>query len=205
MTRLLASKRALALSLVVAGAAATVFALIAPGAPSAQGGASPSAIDVTPNGDTWVPGQNGVVLSGAGPIDPFVALIEAESGREVEAVWALLGGSYVFEVPGFDGSTFPDLPGPVLAAFAVLGDPASVAPPPVQPTTEPTVEPTIAPTTPPETEPTMEPTQSPSDGAEPYYANCEEVREAGADPIFILEPGYGPHLDPDGDGIGCYP
>ncbi|WP_406379234.1 excalibur calcium-binding domain-containing protein [Streptomyces sp. NBC_01618] len=36
-----------------------------------------------------------------------------------------------------------------------------------------------------------------------YYANCTAVRAAGAAPIHAGEPGYGRHLDRDGDGIGC--
>lgn len=35
------------------------------------------------------------------------------------------------------------------------------------------------------------------------YANCSEVRAAGAAPIYEGTPGYGRHLDRDGDGIGC--
>ncbi|WP_143331980.1 excalibur calcium-binding domain-containing protein [Domibacillus antri] len=36
-----------------------------------------------------------------------------------------------------------------------------------------------------------------------YYENCGAVREAGADPIRTGDPGYGTHLDRDGDGVGC--
>jgi uncharacterized membrane protein YgcG len=35
------------------------------------------------------------------------------------------------------------------------------------------------------------------------YANCSAVRAAGAAPIRRGEPGYGRHLDRDGDGVGC--
>ncbi|MFN4185260.1 MAG: excalibur calcium-binding domain-containing protein [Hyphomonas sp.] len=35
------------------------------------------------------------------------------------------------------------------------------------------------------------------------YRNCTEARAAGAAPVRIGEPGYGPHLDRDNDGIGC--
>lgn len=35
------------------------------------------------------------------------------------------------------------------------------------------------------------------------YANCMEARLAGAAPFRRGEPGYGTHLDRDGDGIGC--
>lgn len=37
------------------------------------------------------------------------------------------------------------------------------------------------------------------------FANCSEARAAGAAPVRRGEPGYGPHLDRDDDGIGCEP
>ncbi|WP_326732543.1 excalibur calcium-binding domain-containing protein [Streptomyces phaeochromogenes] len=40
-------------------------------------------------------------------------------------------------------------------------------------------------------------------GNDVYYANCSEARAAGAAPIHRGEPGYGSHLDRDGDGVGC--
>ncbi len=39
--------------------------------------------------------------------------------------------------------------------------------------------------------------------AEVYYANCAEVRAAGAAPIRRGEPGYRSGLDRDGDGVAC--
>ena len=36
-----------------------------------------------------------------------------------------------------------------------------------------------------------------------YYPNCTAARNAGAAPVRRGQPGYGPHLDRDGDGIGC--
>lgn len=35
------------------------------------------------------------------------------------------------------------------------------------------------------------------------YPNCAAARAAGAAPVRRGEPGYGPHLDRDGDGVGC--
>lgn len=35
------------------------------------------------------------------------------------------------------------------------------------------------------------------------YANCAAARAAGAAPVRRGDPGYGPHLDRDNDGIGC--
>lgn len=37
------------------------------------------------------------------------------------------------------------------------------------------------------------------------FANCAAARAAGAAPVRLGEPGYGAHLDRDGDGIGCEP
>lgn len=39
-------------------------------------------------------------------------------------------------------------------------------------------------------------------GGSTYYKNCTAVRAAGADPIRRGDPGYGRHLDRDGDGGG---
>ena len=44
-------------------------------------------------------------------------------------------------------------------------------------------------------------TQTPS--GEVYYPNCAAARAAGAAPVRRGQPGYGSHLDRDGDGIGC--
>lgn len=35
------------------------------------------------------------------------------------------------------------------------------------------------------------------------YRNCAEARAAGAAPVRRGDPGYGPHLDRDNDGVGC--
>ncbi|MFF3320333.1 excalibur calcium-binding domain-containing protein [Streptomyces sp. NPDC003035] len=58
------------------------------------------------------------------------------------------------------------------------------------------------------TTPAPRPTQDDSDdsggsGSVVSYANCAAVRAAGADPIRRGDPGYGRHLDRDGDGVGC--
>lgn len=36
-----------------------------------------------------------------------------------------------------------------------------------------------------------------------YYPNCDAARRAGAAPVRRGQPGYGRHLDRDGDGVGC--
>lgn len=35
------------------------------------------------------------------------------------------------------------------------------------------------------------------------FPNCTAARAAGAAPVRAGDPGYGPHLDRDNDGIGC--
>lgn len=40
-------------------------------------------------------------------------------------------------------------------------------------------------------------------GGSVYYANCSEVRAAGAAPIRRGQPGYASHLDRDNDGVAC--
>jgi len=42
-------------------------------------------------------------------------------------------------------------------------------------------------------------------GSNRPFANCAEARAAGAAPVRRGEPGYGPHLDRDNDGVGCEP
>ena len=36
-----------------------------------------------------------------------------------------------------------------------------------------------------------------------YYRSCAAARAAGAAPVRLGKPGYGRHLDRDGDGVGC--
>ena len=36
-----------------------------------------------------------------------------------------------------------------------------------------------------------------------YYPNCSAARSVGAAPVYAGQPGYGSHLDRDGDGVGC--
>lgn len=48
---------------------------------------------------------------------------------------------------------------------------------------------------------------TPGGGSSPgrTFRNCDEARAAGAAPVRRGDPGYGPHLDRDNDGIGCEP
>jgi hypothetical protein len=70
---------------------------------------------------------------------------------------------------------------------------------------------TVAPTTPTTTAPVVAspaPLPPPAFAAPPppvsgYFENCTAARAAGAAPVYAGDPGYGPHLDRDGDGVGC--
>lgn len=44
---------------------------------------------------------------------------------------------------------------------------------------------------------------SPADPGNVYYENCDAARAAGGAPVRAGQPGYGSHLDRDGDGTGC--
>lgn len=43
----------------------------------------------------------------------------------------------------------------------------------------------------------------PEQDANVYYENCDAARAGGAAPVRRGDPGYGSHLDRDGDGVGC--
>ena len=53
----------------------------------------------------------------------------------------------------------------------------------------------------PTTTTTAAPTTTTTEGVS--FRNCSEAREAGALPLREGDPGYGPHLDRDGDGEAC--
>jgi hypothetical protein len=79
-------------------------------------------------------------------------------------------------------SKFASEPARVVAAVPSLAPPSSyVAAPAVRPAPTPTYRP----------------------AAPFFYRNCTEARARGAAPVRSTDPGFGPHLDRDRDGIGC--
>jgi hypothetical protein len=86
----------------------------------------------------------------------------------------------------------PALPPPTTTTTA---PPPTTAPRPTTTGRPPTT--TTAPPPPP-TGPPPPPTEPP-----PYYEDCFDAWQAGALPLRVGDPGYGPHLDPDGDGRAC--
>jgi hypothetical protein len=51
--------------------------------------------------------------------------------------------------------------------------------------------------------PYVAPAVVPESSGSTYYTNCTAARNAGAAPVRVGDPGYGSHLDRDGDGVGC--
>ena len=51
--------------------------------------------------------------------------------------------------------------------------------------------------------PVVEPEPEPEAPVGTSYDNCSAARAAGAAPVRAGDPGYGRHLDRDGDGVGC--
>jgi Excalibur calcium-binding domain len=51
--------------------------------------------------------------------------------------------------------------------------------------------------------PVVEPEPEPEPPVGTSYDNCSAARAAGAAPVLAGDPGYGRHLDRDGDGVGC--
>lgn len=91
------------------------------------------------------------------------------------------------------------------SAVPVPGCPSGYVP--SVPTTTPTTSPVAsAPTTTVTTTPgtsSAPPRDVPAGGPEPVYENCDEVRAAGAAPIYRGDPGFREKFDRDGDGVGC--
>jgi outer membrane biosynthesis protein TonB len=85
---------------------------------------------------------------------------------------------------------------PTTTAPPTTAAPTTTAPPPPPPPT------TAAPAPQPVAAPAPATTQAPAPAAV-YYANCDAARAAGAAPVRTGDPGYGSHLDRDGDGVGC--
>ena len=75
----------------------------------------------------------------------------------------------------------------------VLGTGTSASAPAPKPTRAPAPKPSSAPKPKP---------VAPARPSSPFK-NCTAARDAGAAPVYLGDPGYGPHLDRDGDGVGC--
>ncbi|MCE7009381.1 excalibur calcium-binding domain-containing protein [Kibdelosporangium philippinense] len=94
----------------------------------------------------------------------------------------------VVSVVGAGGAMRPDT-----AVYIKVDKPA---PPPPKTSTKTTPKTTPKPLPPKTQQPAAPPKAA-------YYANCSAARAAGAAPVYRGQPGYGRHLDRDGDGVGC--
>jgi Protein of unknown function (DUF1524)/Excalibur calcium-binding domain len=94
------------------------------------------------------------------------------------------------------------LPGGVVAQVPERVQPPAPAPAPA-PAPRPAPAPAPAPRPAPAPAPLPAPAPAPVPAPSAHYQNCSAARAAGAAPVRIGQPGYGRHLDRDGDGIGC--
>lgn len=127
----------------------------------------------------------------------------------VAGALALQGPGPTDEVGAFVAPTST----PVLPAGSPTSAPAPLDTTTSSTTTEPPTTTTVRPTTtvappttpvpPPETTTTTRRRGHHEPDPDPYYENCFQARRAGALPLHLGDPGYGPHLDDDGDGIAC--
>ncbi|MGO1052019.1 excalibur calcium-binding domain-containing protein [Crossiella sp. CA198] len=115
--------------------------------------------------------------------------VESVDGRQVivESNWRVVSVTSV-------GTAVAVTTGLVLRVDKSQSSTTTEAPPP-PPTTR---RPEPSPEPPPEPEPTRQTNPAPV-----YYKNCTDARNKGAAPVRRGDPGYGRHLDEDGDGIGC--
>lgn len=90
-------------------------------------------------------------------------------------------------------------PEPTTTSTTVPETTTTTEPEPEPTTTTTVVEPTTTTTATEVTVPTVPETTEPPPAMPFEYANCTE---AGG-PVSLGEHGYGPHLDADGDGVGC--
>jgi hypothetical protein len=88
-------------------------------------------------------------------------------------------------------SSAPRASAPAASAAPRASGSASAAP------AAPAPAPTAAPA------PSAAPAQDDGGSATTSYDTCGDARAAGAAPVRAGDPGYGSHLDRDGDGVGC--
>lgn len=94
---------------------------------------------------------------------------------------------------------------PSAPAVDTTPEPAPVTTPAPVATTTPTSAPTPVPFAPAPAPTTAAPAPAPAPAPPTTvtYANCTAVRDAGAAPIRLGDPGYSTKLDRDGDGVAC--
>lgn len=92
---------------------------------------------------------------------------------------------------------------PTVATTVPTTTTTSTTVPPTTTTTVATTTTTARPVAPPPTEPPPPSTEATTTTEAVRYEDCRDAFFAGALPLFAGDPGYGPHLDRDGDGEAC--
>lgn len=92
---------------------------------------------------------------------------------------------------------------PATTVPASTAAPTTMAPPTTRAVPTTTQAPSTTTTAPPTTRTLATTTTTAPTATEPYYANCDAVRAAGATPIRRGDPGFRSGLDRDGDGQAC--
>lgn len=110
--------------------------------------------------------------------------VQATPGPEPTGVYDVEPEPVATSIPATPSAT----PTPSLSTVSTT-PPAVRRPPPPAASTPTTTRP-----------PAPTPENKPS---EVHYANCAEVKRAGAAPLYRGEPGYRRGLDPDNDGVAC--
>ena len=99
-----------------ATAAGTATATASPGAT-----ATPCAIDVYPNDNTWQSNQfNAVTVFCGGTAQAVWDRVAFESGRPVVIIWFLVNNNWQFYIQGFAGSTLQNVPGPISTVYVLI-------------------------------------------------------------------------------------
>lgn len=139
------------------------------------------------------------------PAPPQRGMVDRPAFWIVIAVTALLAGSCGAAMGGSDDSR-SDLaatsarPTATVTATVTASPPSNGKPQPNVTVTK-KVEVTVTKTV---TKQAAAPADDDSSGSESvYYRNCDAARAAGAAPVHRGDPGYGSHLDRDGDGTAC--
>ncbi|QDH23905.1 excalibur calcium-binding domain-containing protein [Saccharibacillus brassicae] len=122
----------------------------------------------------------------------LAAAVEADDLEGAKKIYTSIGGEYFSELKAAT-------PTPIIKEAPKKEPAASPAPAPVkekQPEPKSELKPAPAAAA-------VEPEPEAAPVPDVYFANCDAVRAAGADPIYEGDPGYSHKLDRDRDGVGC--
>jgi outer membrane biosynthesis protein TonB len=122
---------------------------------------------------------------------------------EKNAIATVLASCPDEPLPGGVVAQVPERVQPPAPVPAPAPAPRPAPAPAPAPRPAPAPAPAPAPVPAPAPAPVPAPAPAPVPAPSAHYENCSAARAAGAAPVRIGQPGYGRHLDRDGDGIGC--